>query len=93
MESIELLSDSLRSFTENCLAGIEANHRQLDYYTDRSLMLVTALSPHIGYDQASKAASYALQNDLSLREAALKLALLTAEQYDELVRPEQMLGP
>jgi fumarate hydratase class II len=93
MESIELLADSIRSFTQHCLAGIDANHRQLDYYTDRSLMLVTALSPHIGYDQASKAAGFALQNDLSLREAVLQLELLTAEQYDELVRPELMLGP
>jgi len=93
MESIELLTDSMRSFNHNCLAGLSPNHARLDYYTERSLMLVTALSPHIGYDKASEAAKYAHQNNLSLKEAVLALDLMSAERYDELVRPELMLGP
>ncbi|MCB1669977.1 MAG: class II fumarate hydratase [Gammaproteobacteria bacterium] len=92
MESLELLSDAMTSFTRNCLSGIEANQKQLSSYTERSLMLVTALSPHIGYDRASKAAAYALDHDLSLREAVTQLELLSGEQYDELVRPADMLG-
>ncbi len=92
MESLELLTDSIRSFTVNCLINIEANHRQLEHYTSRSLMLVTALSPHIGYDKASKAARFALEHDLSLKEAVKQLDLLSDEQYDRLVRPDQMLG-
>jgi len=93
MESLQLLSDSVKSFSRHCLAGLVANDARLDQYTDRSLMLVTALSPHLGYERASKAAQYAHANDLSLREAVVQLQLLSGEDYDRLVRPEAMLGP
>ncbi|MEX2468321.1 MAG: class II fumarate hydratase [Pseudohongiellaceae bacterium] len=93
MESITLLADAMRSFTDNCLAGITANDEQLARYTERSLMLVTALNPHIGYDNAARAAKLAHEKNITLREAVLELELLSGEQYDELVRPESMLGP
>jgi len=93
MESIQLLADSVQSFNEHCVADITANQKQLDRYTSRSLMLVTALSPHIGYDKAGQAAKYAHENDLTLRDAVIELSLLDADDYDRLVRPEQMLGP
>ncbi len=93
MESLNLLADAMNSFSNHCLAGIKANDEQLARYTNRSLMLVTALSPHIGYDSAAKAAKLADQENTTLREAVLKLSLLSAEEYDKLVRPEIMLGP
>ena len=93
MESLNLLADAMNSFSNHCLAGIKANDEQLARYTNRSLMLVTALSPHIGYDSAAKAAKLADQENTTLREAVLKLSLLSAEEYDKLVRPELMLGP
>ena len=93
MESITLLTDAMRSFTDNCLRGITANDEQLTRYTERSLMLVTALNPHIGYDNAARAAKLAHEKNITLREAVLELELLSGEQYDELVRPGSMLGP
>jgi len=92
MESLVLLSDCMASFNQHCLAGITANDDQLDRNTERSLMLVTALSPQLGYEHASRAARYAHANNLSLREAVVQLNLLTEQEYDRLVRPEQMLG-
>lgn len=93
LESLTLLSDAMDSFRTNCLAGISANKEQLERYTQRSLMLVTALSPSIGYDKAAKVAKHAHEKGCTLREAVIDLDLLSGEQYDELVRPEAMLGP
>ncbi|MBX5489732.1 MAG: class II fumarate hydratase [Chloroflexi bacterium] len=93
MHSIDLLADACRSFADHCVAGIEPNRERLREYVDRSLMLVTALSPHIGYDNAAKVAKKAHAENKSLREAGLELGLFTAEQYDRVVRPERMLGP
>lgn len=92
MESLNLLADAILSFDTHCLAGLLANDTQLDYYTGRSLMLVTALSPHIGYDKAAQAAKFAQEKDITLRDAVLKLKLLESAEYDSLVRPELMLG-
>jgi len=93
MESATLLADAMLSFSRNCVAGLVANDERLDFYTDQSLMLVTALNSHIGYDKAATAAKHAHENSLSLREAVVDLELLSAEDYDCLVRPEAMLGP
>ena len=91
--SIELLSDSCRSFNEFLVKGLEANKERINYFLENSLMLVTVLSPHIGYDKAAKIAHTALHDGTSLREASLKLGFLTAQQFDEWVKPEKMLGP
>jgi len=92
LESLTLLTDAMQSFTHQCVAGIQANDERLDYYTNRSLMLITALGPHVGYDAASKAAHYALDNDVSLKQAVTKLGLVSPEDYDKLVNPRKMLG-
>ncbi|MBT8145976.1 MAG: class II fumarate hydratase [Gammaproteobacteria bacterium] len=91
-ESISLLSDAMASFSKHCLKGIQVNSARLRSYTEQSLMLVTALSPHIGYDKAGKAAKLAYEKSITLREAVLELKLLDAEQFDDLVKPEAMLG-
>jgi fumarate hydratase class II len=93
LHSIRLLADSCRSFTDHCVVGIEANHDQINHFLNDSLMLVTALNPHIGYDNAAKVAKLAFQERSNLREACIKLGLLTGEQFDEYVKPEQMIGP
>ena len=93
LESIELTADACRSFTEHCARGIEPNQKRIKEHLDNSLMLVTALNPHIGYEKAAKIALTAYREDISLREAALKLGFLTAEQFDSWVRPEDMTHP
>ncbi len=93
LESIELTADACRSFTEHCARGIEPNEKRIKEHLDNSLMLVTALNPHIGYEKAAKIALTAYHEDISLREAALKLGFLTAEQFDSWVRPEDMTHP
>ena len=93
LQSVRLLSDACRMFNEHCATGIESNPTRLQYYQDNSLMLVTALNPHIGYDNAAKIAKYAHKNNTTLKEAAITLGLLSADQFDELVRPEKMIGP
>jgi fumarate hydratase, class II len=93
LQSIRLLADAARSFTDRCVVGIQANVERIDQLLHQSLMLVTALNPKIGYDNAAKVAKKAYAEGTSLKEAALALALLTAEEFDELVRPEKMLGP
>jgi len=93
LNSVRLLADAMESFTDNCLVGIEANQAQIKKHLDNSLMLVTALNPHIGYDNAAKIAKTAHINGTSLKEEAIKLGLLTAEQFDQAVRPEKMIGP
>ena len=91
--SIELLADACRSFTEHCAAGIEPNEKRIKEHLENSLMLVTALNPHIGYEKAAEISLTAYREDISLREAALKLGYLTAEQFDQWVRPQDMTHP
>ena len=93
LQSVRLIADSARSFTDNCLAGLQPNRDRIDALMRESLMLVTALNPHIGYDNAAKVAKKAFADGTSLKEAAVELKLLTSEQFDEWVRPERMVGP
>jgi fumarate hydratase, class II len=93
LQSIRLLADGARSFTDNCVAGIEADRARIEELLHRSLMLVTALNPRIGYDNAAKVAKKAHAEGTTLKEAAVALGLLSAQEFDELVRPERMLGP
>ncbi len=93
LESVRLIADAARSFTDRCLAGIEPDTKRIAELVERTLMLVTALNPVIGYDNAAKVAKKAHAEHKSLREAAIELGLLTAEEFDKHVRPEQMLGP
>lgn len=93
LQSIELLAGGCRSFTDRCLVGIEPNHERIKYLMENSLMLVTALNPHIGYDNAAKIAKKANKEGKSLREAGIELGLLTSEQYDQWVKPEDMIHP
>lgn len=91
LHSLNLLADTCRSFQVFCVEGLEANRTTIDYYLHHSLMLVTALNPHIGYDKAAKIAKTALHENLSLQEAAVKLGFLTAKQFAEYVKPEEMV--
>jgi fumarate hydratase, class II len=93
LESAELLAEACRSFAERCVAGIQANEKRIRQHLEQSLMLVTALSPHIGYEKAAKIAHYAHHEGTSLREAALKLGYVAEAQFDEWVRPEDMTHP
>ena len=93
LQSIRLLADSCRSFNDHCVVGIEPNKTQIEKHLNGSLMLVTALNPHIGYDNAAKVAKKAYQENTTLKESAVALGLLTAEEFDEKVRPEKMTGP
>ena len=92
LQSARLIGDACVSFTNNCVAGIEPNYEGIKKHLENSLMLVTALNPHIGYENAAKIAKKALKENKSLREAALDLGLLTNEQFDQWVRPEDMIG-
>ncbi|MCV0429917.1 MAG: class II fumarate hydratase [Roseibium sp.] len=93
LQSIRLLADASLSFTDRCVAGITANRDRINDLMERSLMLVTALAPAIGYDKATEIAKTAHKNGTSLREEALNLGYVTAKEFDDLVRPEQMIGP
>jgi fumarate hydratase class II len=93
LNSIRLISDACESFTDNCVVGIEANVGNIKKHLENSLMLVTALNPHIGYDNAAKVAKKAHAENKTLKEAVVELGLLTAEKFDEVVRPEKMIGP
>jgi len=93
LQSIRLISDSCVSFTDNCVVGIEPNRTQINKLLNESLMLVTALNPHIGYDNAAKVAKKAHTENSTLKESAIALGLLTEEEFDEKVRPENMVGP
>jgi fumarate hydratase class II len=90
--SCRLIADGCDSFRDHCVVGITPNHERLDDNLRRSLMLVTALNPHIGYDNAAKIAKNAHRKGLTLKESALELGLVTAEQFDQWVRPEDMVG-
>jgi fumarate hydratase class II len=92
-QSIRIMGDGCTNFRKFLIEGTKPNTRKLHEYVERSLMLVTALSPVIGYDKASKIAHYALDNDLTLKEAALKLGFVTEEEFDRVVDPMKMVGP
>lgn len=92
LQSARLLGDACVSFNDHCAIGIEPNYEGIKKHVDNSLMLVTALNPHIGYENAAKIAKKAHKEHTSLREAALELGLLTNEQFDAWVRPEDMIG-
>ena len=93
LQSIRLLADASRSFNDHCVVGTQPNKLQIEAHLRNSLMLVTALNPHIGYDNAAKVAKKAYQENTTLKEAVVALKLLTAEEFDEKVRPENMTGP
>jgi fumarate hydratase class II len=93
LHSVRLIHDACHGFVDYCIAGIELNREQIDEYLNDSLMLVTALNQHIGYDNAAKIAKHAHKKGISLKEAAVELELLTAEKFDELVKPEEMTHP
>jgi fumarate hydratase, class II len=93
LHSVRLLADACRSFTEHCVAGIEINRERIEQYVKNSLMLVTALTPKIGYDKAAEIAHKAHHENLTLRDAALGLGHLTEKEFDEIVRPERMTHP
>ncbi|MFB4474413.1 class II fumarate hydratase [Virgibacillus sp. SK37] len=93
LQSCQLLADSILSFDERCAQGIEPNHEQIEKNLNDSLMLVTALNPHIGYENAAKIAKTAFNENSTLKETAVKLGLLTAEEFDEFVKPEEMTHP
>jgi fumarate hydratase class II len=93
MHSIQLMSDVVRSFTENCIQGIRADEKRIRDLMERSLMLVTALAPKIGYDNAAKVAKSAHANGTTLKEEALRLGFVSADDFDRLVRPDKMTHP
>jgi fumarate hydratase class II len=93
LHSARLLHDALRSFVEFCIAGLELNRARIDEHLRSSLMLVTALNPHIGYDKAAQVAKNAHKKNISLRDSAIELGFLTGEEFDRLVKPEEMTHP
>ncbi len=93
LHSIRLLKDACHGFVDYCVAGIELNRAKIDEHLQNSLMLVTALNPHIGYDNSAKIAKNAHKKGTSLRESAIELGILTGEQFDEYVKPEEMTHP
>ena len=93
LQSIRLLSDTMKAFNDNCAVGIGANKKNIEKYLNDSLMLVTALNPYIGYEKAALIAKTAHKNGTTLKEEALCLGLLTAEQFDEYVKPHEMVRP
>jgi fumarate hydratase class II len=93
LQSAKLIGEACDSFRENCVEGLEADRERIEQLMTQSLMLVTALNPHIGYDNAAKVAKKAYGENSTLKAAAIELGLLTAEQFDQWVRPENMLGP
>ncbi len=93
LQSIDLLADSSRNFSLYCVKGIKANKQKIKYYLDESLMLVTALAPHIGYDNAAKIAKKALKNKTTLKIEALKSGLINEKDYDKIVVPKKMIYP
>ena len=90
LESIQLLGDACAAFNEHCAVGITPDREKITYFLDQNLMLVTALNRHIGYDKAAAIAKLAHKNQLNLKEAAVELGYVTAEQYDEWINPLAM---
>ncbi|MBM7645754.1 fumarate hydratase class II [Scopulibacillus daqui] len=93
LQSVRLLSDAMVSFNDHCAVGIEPDKEKIDHYLHNSLMLVTALNPHIGYENAAKIAKTAHADGSTLKEAAVKTGILTEKQFEEMVKPEEMIGP
>jgi fumarate hydratase class II len=93
LQSIRLLADAVNSFTDNCVIGIRANEPRIREHMERSLMLVTALAPKIGYDKAAQVAKAAHANGTTLREEALRLGFISGSEFDRLVQPEKMTRP
>jgi fumarate hydratase class II len=93
MHSVTLMTDGCTNFRRFLIEGTKPNLKKIQEYVDRSLMLVTALSPIIGYDRASRIAHYALENDLTLKQAALKLGFVTEDEFDRIVDPAKMVQP
>ena len=93
LHSIRIISDSCYSFSDKCVVGLKANREKISQHLENSLMLVTALNPHIGYDKAAKIAKNAHENNLTLRQSATQLGLVSNDEFDEWVKPEQMIGP
>jgi fumarate hydratase class II len=93
LHSVRLLRDAIHSFVEFCISGIQINREQIDKHSKHSLMLVTALNPHIGYDKAAQVAKNAHKKNISLRQSAVELGYLTGEEFDKLVIPEEMTHP
>jgi fumarate hydratase class II len=92
LQSARLIGDACVSFNDNCAVGIEPNYKEIQKHLENSLMLVTALNPHIGYENAAKIAKKAHKENKTLREASIELGLLTSEQFTEWVKPEEMVG-
>jgi fumarate hydratase class II len=92
-KSVRIMTDGCVNFRKYLVEGTEPNLAQIKNFVERSLMLVTALSPVIGYDKASQTAHYALDHDLTLKEAALKLGVVSAEEFDRIVDPKKMVKP
>ena len=93
LQSIDLLADSSKNFSQFCIRGLKADKEKIKYYLDRSLMLVTALAPKIGYDNAAKIAKKALKNKTTLKNEALKSGLISEKDYDNIVNPKKMIYP
>ena len=93
MNSIQLMADVTRSFTENCVEGIRADEKRIQELMERSLMLVTALAPKIGYDNAAKVAKSAHARGTTLKEEAVRLGFVSAVEFDRLVKPREMTHP
>ncbi len=93
LQSIDLLSDSSKNFALYCIKGLKADEKKIKHHLDNSLMLVTALAPHIGYDNAAKIAKNALKNNTTLKEEALKTDLIKSKEYDKIVDPKKMINP
>jgi fumarate hydratase class II len=93
LHSVRILADAARTFREFCVEGLRPNRERIDELVERSLMLVTALTPRIGYDKAAEIATRAHREGRTLREVAVELGYVSEAEYDELVRPEKMVGP
>jgi fumarate hydratase class II len=93
LQSIKLLGDGCLSFTSNCIDGVKPNKEKIKELLNSSLMLVTALAPVIGYDNASKIAKTSHKNGTTLKEEAVKLGFITESEYDKIVKPERMISP
>ena len=93
LQSIDILSDSVKNFSLYCVNGIKANKKKIKEHLDNSLMLVTALAPKIGYDNAAKIAKSALKNKTTLKLEALKTGLISDKEFDKIVDPKKMIGP
>ena len=93
LQSIDILADSVKNFSLFCVKGIKANKKKIKEHLDNSLMLVTALAPHIGYDNSAKIAKKALKNNTTLKEEAIKSGLITEKDYQKIVDPKKMIYP